>query len=84
MFGLSKKRLAAHSPQMRAVAAVIPVLTHYRQVLPYDIGRAASLTEQRVFYERDKRVGYGGVMLCHNKTTLPYLAGVCLLERTQT
>lgn len=52
-----------HEPHMRAVTAVIPVLTHYWQVLPYDIGRAACLTEQRVLYERDRRMGFGGVIV---------------------
>ena len=45
---------------MRAVAAVVPVLTHYRQVLPYDIGRLTSLTVLRVLYERDTGVWLGG------------------------
>jgi hypothetical protein len=76
----SKKRLAEHSPQMRAVAAVIPVLAHYRQVLPHDIGRLTSLTELCVFYERDKRVVYGVKVLCHNKRLCPTRLGSAYLS----
>ena len=65
---------------MRAVAAVIPVLAEWWQVLPYEIGRLTYLTEQRVLYERDRRMGLGVVTLSHNKRLCPAVLGSAYLS----